>query len=520
MTTPYVPNNIYVFTAAFTGAQAGILGRVSQTNADTVATYAPTDLIAGAWAEAIDTSWGVATNPDLYQYGAIEDLSEIYWLNKNSGPAPADALKATYAIPASKILLMVLSGEDYLAGIPIPALPSAAGAAIVWRPGGTEEAGVALTWAQVQAFITASNVPVTVYVDDSLGAANVTGGLGTIDLKTTTFLSYVRTNRTGSLNNGFVILDGTKLLGVREIGLALSCQCDCATTAALAFNFNEEGGNLFDTLILSNGAILTNVGAVPAIQVPAGAIFTLNTRGGGFGVAVEASGSAAVINLNGTAELQWIAIDGLSTSGVVLAGNEASTTSFFYDNNTISDLAYAGATAGYAGTYTSGPFNLNVAYGSNPLTGIDPTAASAIVIGCTQTQAKLSGLFEVTVSASFTGATAADTLDWTVVTDDNAGSIVLTGAAQAGPGFFIPTGNGGITVPSDDPITQFDSGPQVLGTAQTTGTFTWSGIVSKTTTGITKIPFPLGNTVNLSLAVNRSAHAMTFTKISMSMREI
>ena len=123
----YSPNNIYVYMAAFNGAQAGILGQSLQSSVDD---YADTDAVCGAFAEALDTAWGTGSesdeqNPDLYQITAIEELSKVYWIGRTIGPLPGCQEVASYTGQALTILAIVTSGEVYLTGQDItpPAYP-------------------------------------------------------------------------------------------------------------------------------------------------------------------------------------------------------------------------------------------------------------------------------------------------------------------------------------------------------------------------------------------------------------
>jgi hypothetical protein len=129
----YTPINIYVFLAAFDGAQSGILGRSSLTSADPAA-YVTIDGVCGAFAEAVDTVWASATVPSLYQRDAIEELCKTYWIGNTVPKSPDNAFATTFMEAAEIITSIVLSGVNWLTGQGItspPFLPAATGGASI-----------------------------------------------------------------------------------------------------------------------------------------------------------------------------------------------------------------------------------------------------------------------------------------------------------------------------------------------------------------------------------------------------
>ena len=111
----YTPNNLYVYSAAFTGAQSGLLGALFQEGSNP-ATYADSNAIVGAWAQAVDTVWADSGSPDSYQTSAIEELSKVQWIGRGTGPSPGNQNPTTYIVAASALIAIVTSGETYLAG--------------------------------------------------------------------------------------------------------------------------------------------------------------------------------------------------------------------------------------------------------------------------------------------------------------------------------------------------------------------------------------------------------------------
>jgi hypothetical protein len=141
----YTPNNLDVFTAAFSGAMAG-MGEFNRNNTDSSpADYSDLASLAGAFAQQFDTRWG-AVLPDGLQLDCIAAFSEGAWENR----APQIAVKAPrltrlihpYLIPATydKLVLAIIAaiqaGENYYVdqGIPIPPPPETHGEDVLKIP--------------------------------------------------------------------------------------------------------------------------------------------------------------------------------------------------------------------------------------------------------------------------------------------------------------------------------------------------------------------------------------------------
>ena len=85
----YTPKNVYVFVQAFTGAVAGLLGQSNQfaPNPQPARGYFLDTLeVAGAWAQEVDTQWGVSfpsEDPDLFSFGEILNFSAALFLGSD-----------------------------------------------------------------------------------------------------------------------------------------------------------------------------------------------------------------------------------------------------------------------------------------------------------------------------------------------------------------------------------------------------------------------------------------------------
>lgn len=86
---------------------------------------------------------------------------------------------------------------------------------IVWRPGGVDGGGVVTTWAQVEAIIAATLVPLTIYVDGSL-ATPVIPLTADVDGKALVVLEIFRADANGVLAT-VQMQDGARLRNIAEV---------------------------------------------------------------------------------------------------------------------------------------------------------------------------------------------------------------------------------------------------------------------------------------------------------------
>jgi hypothetical protein len=139
----YVPNNVSVYTAAFTGCVGGITShrRLFSTS---VMSYNDMMRVAGAWAAAIDTLWvGTPTELDIENIGSMS-IGAFADRFPNPKTEPKSVLQATYASQALALVAALTSGQNYYAGQSIipPPLPgggvtSVSGDAPIISSGGT-----------------------------------------------------------------------------------------------------------------------------------------------------------------------------------------------------------------------------------------------------------------------------------------------------------------------------------------------------------------------------------------------
>lgn len=113
----YVPTNVAAYTAAFSGALAGmaVSGWITD---DTPANYQSVTTIAGAFAEAFDTAWNDATSLNNLETATITAVVQEDF--KNHGPGPLDSIvfqtASNWAIAAKACVALILECNTYFAG--------------------------------------------------------------------------------------------------------------------------------------------------------------------------------------------------------------------------------------------------------------------------------------------------------------------------------------------------------------------------------------------------------------------
>lgn len=129
---PYTPNNVNVYTAAFTGCVGGMIANRRITNSQTVA-YADVARVADAWAQAVDGLW-VGT-PTLLDIDNIAELSEAEFVLRFPNPKvePASVIPATYSPVALAVMAVMQAAQNRYAaeGITPPPLPGGTGQAVL-----------------------------------------------------------------------------------------------------------------------------------------------------------------------------------------------------------------------------------------------------------------------------------------------------------------------------------------------------------------------------------------------------
>jgi hypothetical protein len=181
----------------------------------------------------------------------------------------------------------------------------------------------------------------------------------------------------------------------------------------------------------------------------------------------------------------------------------------------------------YAMFHLAGGSNLaldNRAYVSGGATvPASPTAGgSHIIIAAIPTVPKASGVYHLAVSIPYTGATAADTVDFRITSQTQAGAIPLTGGTPVGvsanAAMQVSTAAAGMAVTGGPfgSVVQYDTLAQVQATGGTTGLLEYSGICTNIAGSTPFTPFTVGFNVVFLLDLTFGAHTMTFNSAGIS----
>ena len=118
----YTPLNLNVYSAAFSGAIAGMCNPIGAAIIDpTSADYAPYANTANIWAQAVDIAWGDIIIPNEYDIDCIQNLSTIY----HSGHPANYQSAADWQTTAIALVAAIRAGNTKLTteGITPPSIP-------------------------------------------------------------------------------------------------------------------------------------------------------------------------------------------------------------------------------------------------------------------------------------------------------------------------------------------------------------------------------------------------------------
>jgi hypothetical protein len=124
----YVPNNVLVYIAAYSGSISGMAVAGKLLTDDNPADYAAVCTVAGAFAESFDTEWGLTAPTDL-DLSIIEEECEgaFNWRYPNTSK-PNTMLPATYTDEVKALIALVKASQTYFAGQGIvPPFPGGGG---------------------------------------------------------------------------------------------------------------------------------------------------------------------------------------------------------------------------------------------------------------------------------------------------------------------------------------------------------------------------------------------------------
>lgn len=122
----YVPINVYAYTAAYSGAIAGMA--VTGWIVDPLSTdYAQVTVIAGAFAQEFDTLWNSATQLTFLEMQATQSIVAQEFSLRGPGPLASGvfSLPSSWTKPAAACAALVLQSDTFFAGLGIvPPSPS------------------------------------------------------------------------------------------------------------------------------------------------------------------------------------------------------------------------------------------------------------------------------------------------------------------------------------------------------------------------------------------------------------
>jgi hypothetical protein len=121
---PYVPLNINVFQAAFTGAMAAMSSPATSAIIDPISNdYLDFCHAAVSWAQAVDQAWATAgaPAPNSFDVDCILQTSTLYHENHHVAPHALSTFQnvSNWAIPAAACVAVVLEGDANLAALGI-----------------------------------------------------------------------------------------------------------------------------------------------------------------------------------------------------------------------------------------------------------------------------------------------------------------------------------------------------------------------------------------------------------------
>ena len=161
---------------------------------------------------------------------------------------------------------------------------------ITYQKGGTSGAGVVATWAEVDAFANAQNVPWVLFYDNSVALCDVPSSAAT-DFRYLTTIRYSGASSVVPGNIALIARDGCTIKGIGAMGTNSQISCEALTVTPIIF---EDEGTV--VIFREGGAIvlddINGTPTVPAISVTNGQQILAFLEGGSLGTA---SGNPAAV---------------------------------------------------------------------------------------------------------------------------------------------------------------------------------------------------------------------------------
>lgn len=243
---PYTPVTASVYFAAYEGAYAGMAasGRVPLSAAPS--SDAPWATLAGAYAQALDTQWGLvpATTSDVEN---IRGCSAGVWSERTPVPSNATDGAAFYAPIVAGVIALVQEAAIYNSGITPPSGGGGLAGFVIWRPGLPSGGAFVATETEVRAIVNAAGGAATVYVDSSLAPVLLTGSL---DGQSRMILAAAR-GPVGGTPMRLTVVDGGQIQRIAGVSGQLEVFAEPTGLVPPLLQDNTNVG-----LFLSNGASL------------------------------------------------------------------------------------------------------------------------------------------------------------------------------------------------------------------------------------------------------------------------
>jgi len=140
----YVPNDITVFTAAYSGIISGFAASGRWIEDAVPGDYAPYAMISGAFAISFDEAWEVSpdtTPPDTLEVLIIEKACKAVWENRFTEMTTETLTPSTFTQLCNSIIALIIAGEGYFTGQGITPNPWPSGSGGGGATGATGPAG-------------------------------------------------------------------------------------------------------------------------------------------------------------------------------------------------------------------------------------------------------------------------------------------------------------------------------------------------------------------------------------------
>lgn len=112
----YVPNNLFIFVAAYAGAISGMAVAEKVLTDEDPADYDAIAAVAGAFAQSFDTEWGMRPTTEL-DISIVEEECEGTWEGRYPKTTdPITGIPSTYTAQCKALIALVTSCEAYFTG--------------------------------------------------------------------------------------------------------------------------------------------------------------------------------------------------------------------------------------------------------------------------------------------------------------------------------------------------------------------------------------------------------------------